>query len=79
MIKIVQPGKEEFQNTCDTCGCVFSYGVEDLDSYLGNNVKCPFCGYYVAHPKQEPLTMIEVSVPIKKYRKILKERKGASK
>ena len=41
MIKIIKPGKTDFRLTCDKCGCIFEYNVEDIeDSYI----KCPTCG-----------------------------------
>ena len=40
MIKIIKEGKTDFRMTCDKCGCVFEYNVEDInDSYI----KCPTC------------------------------------
>lgn len=41
MIKIIKPGKTDFRLTCDKCGCVFEYNVEDIDD---SYVKCPTCG-----------------------------------
>ena len=41
MIKIIKPGKLDFRITCDKCGCIFEYNMEDIyDSF----VKCPTCG-----------------------------------
>ena len=41
MIKIIKPGKLDFRITCDKCGCIFEYTMEDIyDSF----VKCPTCG-----------------------------------
>ena len=40
MIKIIKPGKTDFRLTCDKCGCVFEYNVEDIDD---SYVKCPTC------------------------------------
>ena len=40
MIKIIKEGKTDFRMTCDKCGCIFEYNVEDItDSYI----KCPTC------------------------------------
>lgn len=41
MIKIIKPGKTDFRLTCDKCGCVFEYNVEDIDD---GYIKCPTCG-----------------------------------
>lgn len=41
MIRIITPGKTDFRMTCDKCGCVFEYNVEDIDD---SYIKCPTCG-----------------------------------
>lgn len=41
MIKIIKPGKTDFRLTCDKCGCIFEYNVEDIDD---SYIKCPTCG-----------------------------------
>jgi hypothetical protein len=41
MIRIITPGKTDFRMTCDKCGCVFEYNVEDIDD---GYIKCPTCG-----------------------------------
>lgn len=56
MIKIIKPGKTDFRMTCDKCGCIFEYNVEDIkDSYI----KCPTChkDYYGFEPEylEKPL------------------------
>ena len=40
MIKIIKEGKTDFRMTCDKCGCVFEYNVEDIDDC---HIKCPTC------------------------------------
>jgi hypothetical protein len=40
MIRIITPGRTDFRITCDKCGCVFEYNVEDIDDGF---VKCPTC------------------------------------
>lgn len=50
MIKIIKPGKTDFRMTCNKCGCIFEYNVEDInDSYI----KCPTCHkeYYGFEPE----------------------------
>lgn len=56
MIKIIKPGKTDFRMTCNKCGCIFEYNVEDIqDSYI----KCPTCHkeYYGFEPEylEKPL------------------------
>jgi hypothetical protein len=41
MIRIITPGKTDFRMTCDKCGCIFEYNVEDIDD---GYIKCPTCG-----------------------------------
>lgn len=46
MIKIIKDGQKKFVVKCHTCGCEFSYEINDV--VLGS-VVCPCCGNYVAH------------------------------
>ena len=50
MIKIIKPGKTDFRKTCDKCGCIFEYNVEDIDDCY---IKCPTCHkeYYGFEPE----------------------------
>jgi hypothetical protein len=52
MIKIIRPGKTDFRKTCDKCGCIFEYNVEDIDD---NYIKCPTCSklHYGFEPDYE--------------------------
>jgi hypothetical protein len=40
MIKIIKQGKVDFRKTCDKCGCIFEYNLEDIDD---SYIKCPTC------------------------------------
>jgi hypothetical protein len=40
MIKIIKEGRTDFTLTCDHCGCIFAYNVEDIDD---SYIKCPTC------------------------------------
>ena len=46
MIKIIKDGQKKFIGNCNTCGCQFSYELNDIS--LGT-VLCPCCGGYCAH------------------------------
>lgn len=46
MIKIIKDGQKEFIAKCPTCGCEFSYQLDDIGF---GSVVCPCCGRYVAH------------------------------
>ena len=48
MIKIIKEGKKEFIATCRTCGCQFSYELNDIHI---SGVSCPYCGHLVVHPE----------------------------
>ena len=52
MIKIIKEGKTDFRLTCDKCGCVFEYNVEDIDDCY---IKCPTCHkkHYAFEPDYE--------------------------
>lgn len=53
MIKIIKSGKKEFHAICPSCGCEFTYEMEDLSGkdYIGalDYVKCPECGMPISH------------------------------
>lgn len=50
MIKIIKEGIKEFTAACPTCGCEFSYGVEDLYMSIScRTVKCPCCRREIIH------------------------------
>jgi len=53
MIKIIKSGKKEFHAICPSCGCEFTYEMEDLSEkdYVGalDYVKCPECGMPISH------------------------------
>lgn len=50
MIKIIKEGKKEFKVVCPTCGCEFSYGLDDLKRGITySTVKCPCCGDEIVH------------------------------
>ena len=52
MIKIIKDGQKEFVGKCQTCGCEFSYQLDDIGF---GSVVCPCCGRYVAHKEfKEP-------------------------
>lgn len=58
MIKIIKEGKTDFRKTCDKCGCIFEYNVEDInDSYI----KCPTCHkeYYGFEPEHLEKTLFD--------------------
>lgn len=46
MIKIIKDGQKEFIGNCVTCGCQFSYEINDIAL---NGVRCPCCYHIVAH------------------------------
>lgn len=52
MIKIIKEGKTDFRLTCDKCGCIFEYNVEDIDDCY---IKCPTCHkqHYAFEPDYE--------------------------
>ena len=50
MIEIVKEGKKKFEITCIKCGCVFTYGLEDLKGT--RYVTCPECHEECRHPDQ---------------------------
>ena len=50
MIKIIKDGQKDFIAKCRTCGCEFSYQVNDITTGL---VVCPCCAGYVAHKEFE--------------------------
>lgn len=61
MIKIIKPGKTDFRMTCNKCGCIFEYNVEDInDSYI----KCPTCHkeYYGFEPECLEKTLFDTGL-----------------
>lgn len=61
MIKIIKPGKTDFRMTCNKCGCIFEYNVEDInDSYI----KCPTCHkeYYGFEPEYLEKTLFDTGL-----------------
>lgn len=50
MIEVIKHGKEKFKTVCSICGCEFSYEVCDV---IGGFIKCPDCGYYGPHARQD--------------------------
>ena len=61
MIKIIKPGKTDFRMTCNKCGCIFEYNVEDInDSYI----KCPTCHkeYYGFEPEYLEKTLFDTDL-----------------
>ena len=61
MIKIIRPGKTDFRMTCNKCGCIFEYNVEDIkDSYI----KCPTCHkeYYGFEPDYSEKTLFDTGL-----------------
>lgn len=47
-MRIIKPGREpkqEIEQTCERCGCVFAYGREDAKCVVrvGAYVICPHC------------------------------------
>lgn len=62
MIKIIKDGQKEFIAKCPTCGCEFSYQLDDIG--LGS-VVCPCCGGYVVHKLNEPKDPFINAVPCK--------------
>lgn len=55
-VKIIEKGTKEtpvYRRTCPECGCVFEYNYSDTirSGWSGGyqEVKCPQCGYPVAH------------------------------
>lgn len=50
MIKIIKEGKKEFNAVCTTCGCEFSYELNDLKKGIAySTIKCPYCGDEIVH------------------------------
>lgn len=50
MIKIIKEGKKEFNAVCPTCGCEFSYELNDLKKGVTySTIKCPCCGDEIVH------------------------------
>lgn len=64
MIKIIKDGQKEFVGKCQTCGCEFSYQLDDIGF---GSVVCPCCGRYVAHKefKEPPLATGTHAIPRK--------------
>lgn len=61
MIKIIKAGKTDFRMTCNKCGCVFEYNVEDInDGYI----KCPTChkDYYGFEPENLEKTLFDTGL-----------------
>ncbi len=52
-MKIIEPGKQEFEGCCKRCGCLFSYTLEDLKNRYPLNLKCPYCDREYYHPDQD--------------------------
>lgn len=50
MIKVIKEGKKSFVATCPTCGCEFSYELEDIT--MSGYVYCPCCNESVTHKSQ---------------------------
>lgn len=49
-MKIIKPGQKEFTAFCTTCGCVFSYTLDEyIAAYPRNYMTCPECGEDVYH------------------------------
>jgi len=46
MKEIIEHGYTKFKGECFTCGCKFTYEIDDL---TGSCVICPDCGHYVNH------------------------------
>lgn len=52
-IKIINPGtpprKKEYFQTCDKCGCEFSFAKEDVKHHERNesSIECPTCKKYL--------------------------------
>ena len=47
MKKIIKKGTKEFITNCPTCGCEFSYELEDI--YMSDKVSCPCCDNTCLH------------------------------
>ena len=64
MIKIIKNGQKDFIAKCQTCGCEFSYQVNDITTGL---VVCPCCAGYVAHKEfREPRLATDINaIPCK--------------
>lgn len=46
MKEIIEHGYKQYKGECFTCGCKFTYELEDI---IGYNVICPDCGAEVSH------------------------------
>lgn len=46
MIKILKHGFDTYRVTCDNCGCIFIYQLEDIVSGL---ITCPDCNNRMTH------------------------------
>lgn len=46
MKQIIKDGQNLFSATCSTCGCFFTYELNDISL---NQTICPYCGSYVSH------------------------------
>ena len=52
-MKILESGKKEFVVVCPTCGCKFSYTIEEFRSrWPLQYMLCPDCENSVYHPDQ---------------------------
>lgn len=50
MIEIIEKGNEKFIMICPTCGCKFSYSIDDfITGSISKTVKCPCCSQILYH------------------------------
>lgn len=62
MIKIIKKGTRDIRE-CKTCGCLFSFDEEDVESVFKNGridykcVKCPQCSYKVMLEQEETIAV----------------------
>ena len=66
MIRVIKPGRKEFEGQCSKCACIFSYELSDLILGIGEyRVRCPECSKDYYHPSQNnyPFAFERESIP----------------
>lgn len=48
-IRVIKPGRTQFDGFCERCGCEFTYEISDLKLSHSNKVSCPTCGESFYH------------------------------
>ena len=70
-IRVVKPGRTQFDGFCERCGCEFTYEISDLKLSHSNRVSCPTCGESFYHKNvtrstlaTEPPTYKDITWPV---------------